>query len=839
MFKRLGLGVLALVCSVPPAQAQMRVQTFDTLPTQSEIDSFKAYILTVQPGTGGNLSPKNDWTQHQSSQRTRAMGLMYEMTRDLDILDRMIHFCDAIPGQRNDVAPPPLGQNVIWTGGIDPVWQNSNTAPIGTGGEQGDPPGHLANCARMILETPAIWDQAVRIGDPKGYGATYLARARRFIQEAEIAVDGHILSDLLDLSRGNRMYWRVGNPYQTGTVPWNQVVMFTYAFQNLAVCHQILGDDPARATRYDAIVKANMDWFFSGEMGTARPYTNARGNTAYLWAYKVPSGSEDWSHSNLDIQGIYFAYRSGRYGITDAQMIPLANTMLDVIRRGFNDYAGRVNGTDGTGNSAPTSHVRPGWYMAALFRPSAYCDIMSDDLTLGGTTTDVTRFSFFLWVKHQRFSGTPVACVPLPTPTPTPTPTPLPGFMGPNLALNKPSSASTNWSSSFNNPKAFDGSDSTRWSASAASATNQWLAVNLGSSRPYNCVVMKEINFKRVTSHVLQSSDDGSVWFDIDGTRGGTIGALRVSCFETVVSRHVRLFMDEARQSGALKEPTINEVQVYFQDRPPVIDAPEEVIAEATGPTGAAGTFTVVAEDEKDGTVPVTVTPPSGSLFPLGTTTVTAKATDSAGQTTTVTFDVTIQDTTPPALSLPTNVTAEATSASGAVVPFTATADDLVSGSVPVTVTPASGSTFALGTTTVTASATDAAGNTATGTFTVTVRDTTAPAIERLAASPSVLWPPDHRMVSVNLAAQVAEAVDGAPLTRILGVSSNEAVNGTGDGDTAPDWNVTGDLTLELRAERAGGGSGRVYTVIVESRDFSGNASARTVEVAVPHHHVP
>lgn len=77
-------------------------------------------------------------------------------------------------------------------------------------------------------------------------------------------------------------------------------------------------------------------------------------------------------------------------------------------------------------------------------------------------------------------------------------------------------------------------------------------------------------------------------------------------------------------------------------------------------------------------------------------------------------------DTTPPVLMLPSNMTVAATSASGAVVKYTATATDNLPG-VTVACTPASGSAFPLGTTTVTCTATDAAGNTTTGSFTVTV----------------------------------------------------------------------------------------------------------------------
>jgi hypothetical protein len=79
-------------------------------------------------------------------------------------------------------------------------------------------------------------------------------------------------------------------------------------------------------------------------------------------------------------------------------------------------------------------------------------------------------------------------------------------------------------------------------------------------------------------------------------------------------------------------------------------------------------------------------------------------------------------DTTPPVLTLPGNMTVAATSSSGAVVNFTATATDNIDGGVPVTLSHASGSVFPIGTTNVTASATDSSGNTSNGSFTITVQ---------------------------------------------------------------------------------------------------------------------
>jgi hypothetical protein len=86
-------------------------------------------------------------------------------------------------------------------------------------------------------------------------------------------------------------------------------------------------------------------------------------------------------------------------------------------------------------------------------------------------------------------------------------------------------------------------------------------------------------------------------------------------------------------------------------------------------------------------------------------------------------------DTTPPVLSLPAAITAEATSSTGTTVTYSASSIDAVDGAVTPTCTPVSGGTFALGTTSVNCSSTDKAGNTASGSFSITVRDTTPPTL--------------------------------------------------------------------------------------------------------------
>ena len=161
----------------------------------------------------------------------------------------------------------------------------------------------------------------------------------------------------------------------------------------------------------------------------------------------------------------------------------------------------------------------------------------------------------------------------------------------------------------------------------------------------------------------------------------------------------------------------------------PVVTVPADMTAEATGPTGAMVTFSASATDLVDGIITPSCSPASSSTFKLGETTVTCSATDGAGNKGSASFNVTVQDTTPPVVTVPADITAEATSPAGATVPFAASATDAVDGPVAVTCTPASGSTFALGTTTVTCSATDAAGNTGAKAFNITVQDTTPPTI--------------------------------------------------------------------------------------------------------------
>lgn len=98
--------------------------------------------------------------------------------------------------------------------------------------------------------------------------------------------------------------------------------------------------------------------------------------------------------------------------------------------------------------------------------------------------------------------------------------------------------------------------------------------------------------------------------------------------------------------------------------------------------------------------------------------------------------------------------------------------------------------------------------------------------------TPDVLWPPNHKYV--NVTATVNASSDTSTIT-LLSVTSNEPDNGLGDGDKANDIVIVDNFNFKLRAERSGGGNGRIYTITYQVTNVCGNSTIVTTTVTVPH----
>jgi hypothetical protein len=202
-------------------------------------------------------------------------------------------------------------------------------------------------------------------------------------------------------------------------------------------------------------------------------------------------------------------------------------------------------------------------------------------------------------------------------------------------------------------------------------------------------------------------------------------------------------------------------------------------------PVGANGCGTTLTSDQRG------VTRPQGPACDVGA------------------FEVAATDTTPPVITVPANITTTATSLAGATVNYTVSANDAVDGPVPVTCTPASGSTFAIGVTTVNCSANDKAGNIAAASFTitVTVTDTTSP------TTPTNLATPVRGKTTMVLT--WGASTDPDDTTLIYDVYVNDKKVGD-----------TGGLRFQVQNLQCG----MRYVFGVSARDKAGNVSGRVAK---------
>ncbi len=280
-------------------------------------------------------------------------------------------------------------------------------------------------------------------------------------------------------------------------------------------------------------------------------------------------------------------------------------------------------------------------------------------------------------------------------------------------------------------------------------------------------------------------------------------------------------------------------VQV-LTNQPPVANAGPDQTVECTSHSGASVTLDGSGSSDPDNdplTYAWTWTGGTASgatptvTLPLGSHEVTLTVDDGKGGTATDVVVVNVVDTTPPVVTL--NGASEVTLECPApYVELEAVVTDVCDPTPSLEIT-GSVDSHTVGEYTITYTGKDASGNTTVVTRTVKVVDTTPPVISSVTATPNSLWPPNHKLVAVTIGVNASDNC-GSVTSAIVGVTSSEADNGIGDGNTTNDIQNINGLSVDLRAERSGKGGGRIYTITVRCTDPSGNYAEKTMEVIVP-----
>jgi hypothetical protein len=276
----------------------------------------------------------------------------------------------------------------------------------------------------------------------------------------------------------------------------------------------------------------------------------------------------------------------------------------------------------------------------------------------------------------------------------------------------------------------------------------------------------------------------------------------------------------------------------------PVARAKDVIVAAPANSCGTVASIDDGSFDEDGDPLVITQSPPGP--YGIGSTRVLLTVRDPKGATSQASAVVTVLDYTPPVVSCPAPMTVStAPGVCGAPVSFTVTATDVCSSPVPVVSTPASGSIFPVGATTVTTTATDAAGNTAACPLVVTVADTEAPVINNLVLRPAQSSNRDWVDVSVdydqadNCGVTCVLSVTGgltrspefAPLGSVV-ASVVSASSGSSDSDGTP-FVIIDAHHVRLSADRSGKGNSRTYTVTVTCTDAAGNSTVKSATITV------
>jgi len=406
----------------PDLHAQYVIDSLNGDVTQREVDTFITTISGVTIPTSewsynGNNTLHNYLADGTGGQELRAMNRLYRITRDnpslsseqMQLMNLAITWTEAWLAHRNDL---PAGDGrVMWTGKVDAIWPPDAptvTCPGYAASEVGDTVGHMAETAYNIVSTPAIWNQTVPDGNPNGYGVTYLDRAKTYESMLEFTMDEYFNANFLNSTTAFIQH-PSSSAYTTlacnGNVnAWNRGMMFLHAYQILGQIHELLGDNPSKASLYKQVTVNWVNLFVQN----AQPLTAPDGTAVYDWGYGNfgdESGhltQESTGHAQYDMWGLTYAWRAGYYSsITRQNMNTYADTLVHETMISPGVWASFI---DRCCNTNTTNYLFPGHLFLTPFNSSLYQLGANADLSSGRQpgSTDITMS--ILWAKHWNYT---------------------------------------------------------------------------------------------------------------------------------------------------------------------------------------------------------------------------------------------------------------------------------------------------------------------------------------------------------------------------------------------------------------------------------------------------
>lgn len=396
------------------ASAQFLVQGLDGPVTSAEVQAFKSHMkmrLSETGGTGpfnilaGNRG--NNYVYGQTGGALEGLIAMYQVSPDRELMDMMIWMADQMLLHRNDR----FQKWTTFTGKVEPCWPNARDDEVWKrpvcGTEQGDVLGHITAVAKLIARSPSLWQLTVPGEDRLQLGGTYLERARGFIREARVTMDGFLTPNFVHPTSKRFVHpdtdaygMLMGVGHLRGkTVPWNQNTMLAGGYLDVGETLEVLKEEPQTVAQYDAIVKAFSDAFFK----EVTRYM-VMGYPVYNWSYASGDPGptyrypEDLGHGGYDFWGLYKAFVRGKAGITREQMVPFANTIRYVVMRPNGSFSEKVSGAGGDRSSMGST-----WLYVIFFRPDLYKTIGGS--LMGEAASDPDTAGRLLWAKSMNARG--------------------------------------------------------------------------------------------------------------------------------------------------------------------------------------------------------------------------------------------------------------------------------------------------------------------------------------------------------------------------------------------------------------------------------------------------